>query len=61
MKLFRSDNTEGYTDAQLGALNAEWEMRADRLGLKEGTEEYDLCAKSFCDEVGRRAYGGGVK
>lgn len=54
MKLFRTDNTEGYTAAQLGALNAEWEMEAEQLGLEEGTDAYDFEAKRFCDAVARR-------
>jgi hypothetical protein len=56
MKLFRHDNTEGYTDEQLDKLNTEWEHRALELGLDEfdDPDEYDLQSKWFADEVARR-------
>lgn len=50
MKLFRNDNTEGYTTEQLDALNAEWEARA----AERSTEDYEQAAKAFCDEVSGR-------
>ncbi len=53
MRLFRQDNTEGYSDAQLEALNAEWEQRVADTNLEPGAE-YDFQAKAFCDEVSRR-------
>ncbi|HMW85392.1 MAG TPA: hypothetical protein PLY42_11655 [Nitrospira sp.] len=54
MKLFRNDNTEGYTTEQLDALNAEWEARAAERSLEECTEDYEQAAKAFCDEVSGR-------
>ena len=54
MKLFRNDNTEGYTAEQMDALNAEWEARAAERGLEYGTDEYEQAAKGFCDEVAGR-------
>ena len=54
MDLFRADNTEGYNQAQLDALNAEWQERVEKLNLDEFTEEYDEQAKCFADEVARR-------
>jgi hypothetical protein len=54
MKLFRDDNTEDYTSEELDALNAEWEQRVDALGLDEDSEEYDIQAKAFSDEVSSR-------
>ena len=54
MKLFRDDNTEGYTPEQLEKFNTEWEQRVSDIGLEEYTEEYDLAASWFCDEVARR-------
>jgi len=52
--MFTIYNTEGYTQEQLDALNAEWEARAADLGLEQGTEEYDFQEKKFSDEVSRR-------
>ena len=54
MHLFRPDNTDGYTPAELDALNAEWEEYVLLLDLDEGTSEYEQHAKQFCDEVARR-------
>ena len=54
MKLFRNDNTEGYSTEQLDALNTEWEARAAERSLEEGTEDYEQAAKAFCDEVSGR-------
>ena len=54
MELFRNNNTDGYTQDQLDALNAEWEKRANELELIEGTADYTQASKSFCDEVARR-------
>jgi len=54
MKLFREDNTEGYTTEEMNELNSEWEARAESEGLEEGTDEYNEAAKQFCDEVARR-------
>jgi hypothetical protein len=53
-KLFRLDNTEGYSQEQLDTLNAEWKARFLVLGLEPGTEEYEDAAKAFCDAVARR-------
>ena len=52
--LFRPDNTEGYTAAELAKLNAEWEEIAEREGLEEYTAAYDERAGQFNDEVARR-------
>jgi hypothetical protein len=50
--MFTMDNTEGYTQTELDALNAEL---ADRLeGLEPGTDEYSEVEKCFNDEVARR-------
>lgn len=54
MDLFRPDNTEGYTAAELAKLNAEWEEIAEREGLEEYTAAYDERAGQFNDEVARR-------
>ena len=52
MNVFNSDNTEGYTDVELEALNAEFEELAQ--DMEEGTEDWYELANEFSDEVGRR-------
>jgi hypothetical protein len=54
MKLFRDDNTDGYSPEELDALNAEWKEKVNFHQLMEDTEEYDIEAKRFSDEVARR-------
>ena len=54
MELFRRDNTDGYSAAELAALNREWQERVKALGLDPHDDEYDLRAKQFSDEVSRR-------
>ena len=54
MKLFRDDNTEGYTSEELDALNAEWEARVRKNDLEIYTDEYNLAADWFVEEVSRR-------
>ena len=54
MKLFRNDNTEGYSDFQLDTLNLEWSLIVARDGLEEYTEAYDIAASDFADEVNGR-------
>lgn len=51
-KLFTKDNTEGYTQEQLDALNAEWAERSKEL--TPNTDEYHEAAKRFSDEVAGR-------
>ena len=54
MKLFRDDNTQGYTAEQLNALNAEWDQIVESEGLEEYTAEYEIRAGQFADEISRR-------
>jgi len=54
MKLFRSDNTDGYNQQQLDVLNRKWEEITAKLNLEENTDEYDFQAKKFSDAVARR-------
>ena len=54
MKIFRPDNTEGFTQDQLDVLNDEWEKLAATLGLDPDDDEYDLQAKFFADDVAKR-------
>jgi hypothetical protein len=50
--MFTQQNTDGYTDQELEALNAELN---DRLsGLEPGSDEYQQTEKSFHDEVSKR-------
>jgi len=49
---FTQDNTTGYSDEELSALNDEL---SERLGDVEiCTDEYYVIAKNFSDEVARR-------
>lgn len=47
---FRRDNTEGYTDAELDALNAELRTRLEG----QPSRHWDDIAKAFSDEVAGR-------
>jgi len=51
MKLFRDDNTEGYTVAELDALNERWEEKIEELGLEDNTDEYNREASAFADKI----------
>ena len=52
--MFTMQNTEGYTQSQLDALNAEFEARIAAECIAVGTDEYRDAEKSFADEVARR-------
>ncbi len=54
MKLFRADNTEGYTDTELDDLNAEWDSVVDEMQLEVYTEAYNTEADAFSNEVAKR-------
>ena len=51
---FTHENTTGYTDSELAALNSEWDeiVAAEKLELE--TDEYYAREKRFTDEVSRR-------
>lgn len=51
---FTLDNTTGYTQAELDALNAEFAARLVEAGVEEGSDEAHEMAKAFADEVARR-------
>ena len=51
---FCMDNTEGYTQAELDEINAEWQARRDANGWDEGDSECEHHYKWFCDEVAGR-------
>jgi hypothetical protein len=52
--MFTSDNTEGYTAAELEALNAELAQRLADAGVEPGSDEAMAIEKAFHDEVSRR-------
>ena len=54
MKLFRTENTKGYTEAELELLNAEWFAIVEAKNLEEYTEKYDIQAKEFSDRVAKK-------
>ena len=51
---FTQENTTGYTDAELAALNAEWAEIVTAEGLEPETGEYIDRQKQHADEVSRR-------
>ena len=52
MELFTTDNTAGYTEAELQALSAEADIRVPEL-VSAGLDE-DEARKAFSEEVARR-------
>ena len=52
--LFRTDNTTGYTDAQLVKLNEEWAIIVEIEGLEAYTEAWGIAAAEFIDIVSCR-------
>lgn len=51
---FTTENTEGYTAAELAALNAELAARISDAGAEPGSDEALEIEKAFHDEVARR-------
>lgn len=51
-KHYRDDNTEGYTQAELDALNAE--LNARLVGIEPGSDEWHETVQRHADEVARR-------
>lgn len=49
---FTQQNTDGYTDEQLAALNVELAQRL--VGLDRDSDEYQQTEAAFADEVARR-------
>ena len=52
--LFRTDNTQGYSQNELDELNAEWDERARELGITPDSDDYHCEAKAFCNGVSKR-------
>lgn len=50
--MFTQENTDGYTDSELDALNEELSERL--ADLEPGSDEYQQVEKAFHDEVSRR-------
>lgn len=59
--MFTKENTTGYTQNELDALNAEWAERVADRDLEPGTDEYYEEEKSFADEVSRRTMSRTIK
>lgn len=51
---FTAANTEGYTQAELDALNAELAERIRAAGVEPGSDQAQEIEKAFHDEVARR-------
>ena len=51
--MFTTDNTDGYTQAQLDALNAELTAHLATID-PEDTDAREQAEKAFADEVARR-------
>lgn len=51
---FTMDNTSGYTQAELDALNAEFAARLAAAGIEPGSDEALDMENAFSDEVARR-------
>lgn len=51
---FNELNTEGFSREGLDALNEEWALLAEEMGLEEDTGEYHEAFQQFSDEVARR-------
>ncbi len=51
---YSADNTEGYTAAEMAALNAELAERIKAAGAEPGSDEAQEIEKAFHDEVARR-------
>lgn len=49
---FTQDNTTGYSEAQLAALNDELSQRL--VGVERGSDEWSQIEKAFADEVAGR-------
>jgi hypothetical protein len=52
--MFTSDNTEGYTQSEIDALNAEMAQRMAAEGIEPGTDAAHDFEKAFADEVAGR-------
>jgi hypothetical protein len=57
--MWTTENTQGYTETELDAINAEWEVIVEREGLEEGTDEYYQRQKLFSDDVASRTSDAG--
>jgi hypothetical protein len=53
MKMFTEENTNGYTAAQLAALNAALTRRL--IGVEPGSDEAIQIEKEFADQIGHAA------
>jgi len=51
MELFTTDNTTGYTVAELAAINAEWLKHCEQHDIIDDSPNYQQEAKWFSDRV----------
>ncbi len=56
MDVWRQENTDGYTDAELASINAEWEEIVAAENLETETDEYREQLDRFGTEVAGRAF-----
>ena len=51
---FTMDNTEGYTQSEIDAINTELSQRLALAGIEPGTDEAMEFEKAFADEISSR-------
>ena len=56
MTLFNKENTEYYTQEERDSLNAEWDSIVEAGGLSKGSDEYEIAAKAFYNEIRRAGW-----
>jgi hypothetical protein len=52
--MLTQENTRGYTDDELAALNQEWSDIVEIEQLELDTDEYHARYKTWCDSVSKR-------
>ena len=52
--MFTLQNTQGYSQTECDALNAEFETRMSEARIERGSDEYHEAESRFADEVSRR-------
>jgi len=51
---FTTNNTDGYTQAEINEFNEELTARLDALGVEPDTEDAEMVYKALSDEIARR-------
>lgn len=52
--MFTPDNTDGYTQAELDAFNAEFAASLEFAGVEPGSDEAGEMEKAFADQIASR-------